>query len=189
MASPEKSNHVWIPRDADNDNIHQSLEEAAEKLFYHLLHRPGPQRNDPSLTAHVIENSVRLASESLNKRKSTTVRNWFTYLLTICTRQLLRQARKERKRIYVQSLDSLLGDRCAWEQQVESQLQIGQLLDLMDTSTRRIAELRLEQQGWPEIARLMGYKSGDAARKFFEAGLARLRKRLTGGPKETPEQD
>jgi hypothetical protein len=65
----------------------------------------------------------------------------------------------------------------------------GQLLDLMDTSTRRIAELRLEQQGWPEIARLMGYKSGDAARKFFEAGLARLRKRLTGGPKETPEQD
>jgi hypothetical protein len=187
MASPEKRRYVWIPQDAYDDKAHPSLREDAERLFDYLLHRPGPQRNDPSLTANIVEHSVRVASKSLNQRKAPGIRNWFSYLLTICTRHLIRQALKERKQIYVQSLDSLLGDGRAWERRLESQLQIDQLLDLMDASTRRMAELRLEQRGWLEIALLTGFKSGDSARKHFEAGIARLHNRIAGELPETTE--
>jgi DNA-directed RNA polymerase specialized sigma24 family protein len=185
MISPENGNSLWIPQEADDHKVHPGLREAAERLFQYLLRRPGPTRNDPSLTADVIENSVRLASESLNRRKSTAVGNWGSYLLTICTRQLIRRARKERKLIYVHSLDILVTDRRAWERRVELDAQVEQLLRLMDSSTRRMAELRLEGRGWPEIAKLMGYRSGDSARKQYEAGLAKLRKFLSQQPPVT----
>jgi hypothetical protein len=186
MASPEKRSSVWIPQDGRSDHIDPPLREAADRVFDYLLRRPGPQRNDPSLTAEIVEDSVRVASRS-RQRNATAIRNWFSYLLTICTRRLIRQARREEMLIRVQSLDSLIGDRRAWQRRTELGLQVEQLLDLMDASTRRMAELRLEQRGWPEIGELMGYKGGDAARKHFEAGLARLRKRITEAA-ETGEQ-
>jgi hypothetical protein len=184
MDSPDKRRSVWIPEDGRSDQIDRPLREAAEKVYDYLLHRPGPHQNDPSLTAEIVEDSVRVASRS-RRRNATAIRNWFSYLLTICTRRLVRQARREGRLIRVQSLDSLLGDRGAWERRTELGLQVEQLLGLMDASTRRMAELRLEQRGWAEIGELMGYKGGDAARKHFEAGLARLRERIAEEAAET----
>ena len=186
MASPDKRRSVWIPEDGRLDQIDPPLREAAERVYDYLLHRPGPHQNDPSLTAEIVEDSVRVALRS-RRRNATTIGNWFSYLLKTCTRRLIRIARREGRVIRVQSLDSLLGDRRAWERRTLVGLQVEQFLDLMDASTRRMAELRLEQRGWPEIGELMGYKGGDAARKHYETGLARLRKRIAEEAAETGE--
>jgi DNA-directed RNA polymerase specialized sigma24 family protein len=194
--SNSELNPEWVLSNSRQLENNPKLTEIASRLWprvrAHARKQLANQNADDSetLAAEVWESVLRSVSKTLARHHETTstVLNLESYLFGAFLHRFNRALKRERKRQEIieplastRELEQLPGAR-DWKSAdgMERSLQVQEVMDSMDTWTRRVFAARLYGYTWKEIAELHELSESKAKLRFRYA-LRRLAARLGYG--------
>jgi DNA-directed RNA polymerase specialized sigma24 family protein len=194
--SNSELNPEWVLSNSRQLENNPELTEIASRLWprvrAHARKQLANQNADDSetLAAEVWESVLRSVSKTLARHHETTstVLNLESYLFGAFLHRFNRALKRERKRQEIieplastRELEQLPGAR-DWKSAdgMERSLQVQEVMDSMDTWTRRVFAARLYGYTWKEIAELHELSESKAKLRFRYA-LRRLAARLGYG--------
>ena len=193
--SNSELNPEWVLSNSRQLENNPELTEIASRLWprvrAHARKQLANQNADDSetLAAEVWESVLRSVSKTLGRHHETTptVLNLESYLFGAFLHRFNRALKRERRRqeiikpVATRELEQLPGAR-DWKSAdgMERSLQVQEVMDSMDTWTRRVFAARLYGYTWKEIAELHELSESKAKLRFRYA-LRRLAARLGYG--------
>jgi hypothetical protein len=173
----------WIN---DKDDKGQPLDgevlAAAKRIWPRALVLTRSILHDASRSAETLEATAAAVSRALRRRPTeSAVRDVDAYLLYSFTRSLYRISARERRLQPVQNPDILANltlERSRPRSEIESEIEVQELLSYMDNATRRMFMLRLEGYSWKHIAQQLGFKDRHSAEVQFNKGCRAARTRM-----------
>jgi hypothetical protein len=173
----------WIN---DKDDKGQPLDgevlAAAKRIWPRALALTRSILHDASRSAEILEATAAAVSRAVRRRPTEpAVRDIDAYLVYSFIRSLHRISAREGRLQPVQDPDILAyltpgSNRPPSE--IESEIEVQELLSYMDNTTRRMFALRLEGYPWKHIAQQLGFKDRHSAEVQFNKGCRAARTRM-----------
>jgi hypothetical protein len=174
----------WInDKDDKGQPLDADVVAAAKRIWCRALALTRFRLHDVSRSAEILELTAAAVSRALRRRPiEPAVRDIDAYLLYAFIRRLHRVSARERRLQPVSNPDTLTYSKPEAGRllsEVESSIQVQELLSYMDSATRRMATLRMEGYPWKHIAQKLGFKDRHSAEVQFNKGCRAARLRMT----------
>jgi DNA-directed RNA polymerase specialized sigma24 family protein len=180
MSSPEVP--LWWDRDVDHAgrSIRPDVRAAAHRIWGCACRRAQSLNSDSSQSAELMESTVAQVSRYLDRGGVMVFSREIDGLLVIAFQRALHRHAAKLRRLETFGGSSELSSRAVdrtWARQVDTQLELEQIVRLLSERSRTILALRYAGYTWKEAAKLVG-ASVAAMRSTFWRDVARVKSQL-----------
>lgn len=168
--------------DQKGNAIPQLLLDAAEHIWPRVLYLVERELKDTAVAAEILEAAVRVVARRMERKgPEDRIVDADSFLHWTAARILCRRLRKHKMIQLIEDLEMAAAPKKGfrWNRmtKAEKKALINEIMDYMDTRTRRLFLLRVKSYTWAEIGEKLGITENNAA-VLFSHGVNQARQRI-----------